>query len=202
VDILKKIVTILLVLFSVAGIVSAADLTGTATLNLNTIVPEEISHGFFDEIYDGSSGSYFGSGAVNNTKSSINIDGENSVGYYSFSTNLPNQVKVSFELSSLTNGTGSGVWYVPYQLSITKAKVDGTRFTESHSVTGSLGSSALATSSQEDPLSSLGGDVFTTSGSGLGYISLELKVTFNPGNSAVIAAGDYEGSIVATITTL
>jgi hypothetical protein len=183
---LKKILTILLILFLVAGQVGANGVPGTATLTLNTTIPEEISHGFFDEKYDGTSGSYFGYGAVNNTINSINLSGENSIGYYSFSTNLPNQVKVSFELSSLSNDTGSGVWYAPYHLSITKAEVDGNRFTSSHPVTTSLGSSALASSSQPDPLSALGGDIFTTSGSGFGFISLELKATFNSGNSTVI----------------
>ncbi len=198
---MKKILPILFILFAVAGVVSANGLPGTATLTLNTTVPEEVSHGFFDEKYEGTE-SIFGDDAVNNTKGSIDLSEENDLGYYNFTTNIPNQVKVSFALSSLSTDTGFGVWYIPYQLSITKAATDGTRFTSGHSVTGSLGSSALATLAQADPLSSLGGEVFTTSGSGVGYISLELKATFNSGNSAVIPAGDYSGTIIATITTL
>jgi len=197
----KKILPILFILFAVAGVVSANGLPGTATLTLNTTVPEEVSHGFFDEKYEGIE-SIFEDDAVNNTKSSINISGENDLGYYNFTTNIPNQVEVDFALSSLSTDTGSGVWYVPYQLSITKAATDGTRFTSGHTVTGSLGSSSLATLAEADPLSSLGGEVFTTSGSGVGFISLELKATFNSGNSTVVPAGDYTGSIVATITTL
>ena len=198
---MKKILPILFILFAVAGVVSANGLPGTATLTLNTTVPEEVSHGFFDEKYEGIE-SIFEDDAVNNTKSSINISGENDLGYYNFTTNIPNQVEVDFALSSLSTDTGSGVWYVPYQLSITKAATDGTRFTSGHTVTGSLGSSSLATLAEADPLSSLGGEVFTTSGSGVGFISLELKATFNSGNSTVVPAGDYTGSIVATITTL
>ncbi len=198
---MKKILSILFILFAVAAVVSADGLPGTATLTLNTTVLEEVSHGFFDEKYEGTE-SFFESEAVNNTKSSINLSGANDLGYYNFRTNAPNQVEVSFALSSLSSDTGFGVWYVPYQLTITKEETDGTRFTSGHTVTSTLGSSALATQAEADPLSSLGGEVFFTTGSGAGFISLELKATFNSGNSAVIPAGDYSGSIIATITSL
>lgn len=198
---MKKLFANLLIILVFVGTLFAADLPGTATLTLSTTVDDYVYHGFFSDLP--SSEIVFGEDhAINNAiedfaPNSASVD----FGYYGLFINLPSQVKVSFALNSLSTTAGSDVWYVPYKLSVSQAGQDGARFGSSFFTATTFGSDGAAAISGTDPLASLGGDVFTTTGSGNGYIALKLTASFNTTNLQIIPSGSYSGSIVATITS-
>ncbi len=196
---MRKLLSLLLILLVFTGVLFAEELPGTATLNLATIVAEQVYHGFFSSL---ESISFDEDQAVNNTVSGVAPNASNvDFGYYALYINLPTQVKVGFTLNSLTTTAGDDLWYVPYKLSVSQAGQDGVRFGESFFTAKTFGSDSTPTVGGNDPLASLGGDVLTTSGSGNGYIALKLTASFNSGNLELIPSGSYSGSIVASITT-
>lgn len=199
---MKKLFAYLLIIFVFVGTLFAADLPGVATLTLSTTVTDYVYHGFFPEAPSGAI-VFDEEHAINNTISGIILD-DSSVdfGYYGLFINLPSQVQVSFALNSLKTTAGSDVWYVPYKLSVSQAGQDGVRFGSSFFTATTFGSDAAAAASATgDPLANSGEVVFTTSGSGNGYIALKLNASFNSTNLQRIPSGSYSGSIVATITT-
>jgi len=202
---MKKLLTILLALLVVTGVVFAAD---DATLHLKSTVEGFLKHGFYndeasvvvsdadDDIYDVDD-SYSWT-TVNSPKDNINLAGNNPLGYYNFWTNTKSNVTVTFTANSMTVSAeeAGDVWNVPYKLSFEVEEKDG-RLEGIELNVSSIGSTAIGSTTAAANASNV---LFTTSGTGSGYISIELVADFNSGNYDVLPEGTYTGTIVAAIT--
>lgn len=211
---MKKLLTILLALLVVTGVVFADDLTvpGDATLSLTSSVSGFIHHGFFEEV---AAAHKTGTGtnatdytATGNTKVVNMSSTTNNLGFYSLWTNSLTNVTVSFIANSLTTSIGAGenptVWNVPYTLTATLSGGANEGGRLAGEGTGALTNSwfgietPVVGATNASPM----GDskvVFSTTGSGSGYISIALNAAFNTDNATALPEGTYTGTIVASV---
>lgn len=202
---MKKLLTILLALLVVTGVVFAA-LPGNATLHLESSVAGFLKHGFFEDLasevadFDelAASSSYT---TVADPRDGIDLSGENELGYYNFWSNSKSNVVVTFTANSMKvlAAEAGADWYVPYKLSFTLEE-DEDRFDGiSILAAGSIGSMDIGATNATQSYSEV---LFTTTGSGSGYISIKLDADFNQSNHTVLPEGTYTGTIVAAITSV
>jgi hypothetical protein len=212
---MKKLLVVLLVLcvslvalFAEEGVISTRDLT------LNGEVEGVLVHGF--------------NGSVFTTKSQIlsrldgNVEGEGdlevdvnlrsndaqTIGYYAFYSNLISQSTVTFTSSFvLTKGplaSDNSTWEVPFRLGIEKIMQSpsaGRTFNDSNFSNPSSAAAGrragISLAADQDI------ELFTTTGSGLGYRAYKLSARFDgDGNDILPEGDDYTETIVATCTTI
>lgn len=204
---MKKLLSVLLVLLVVGGMAfgDTNEAGGTATLTLGATQTAKTVHGFGNTAY-----TTFGAilnanekdptALADNSKTELDLESNDaqSVGYYTFASNLSSGVTVSFVANPLTATISEDVHYVPYKISWTKSAgtvtvVDSyidlgitTAITDSTTVIAASGSTTIFDSATP---------------TGPKWAQLSLSVYFDgTGNTAYgLPAVAFQGSVVATI---
>jgi len=207
---MKKLLSVLLVLLVVGGMAFGAtdEAGGTATLTLGATQTAKTVHGFGNTAYT-TFGAILNANEENptaladNSKTELNLESDDaqSVGYYTFASNLSRGVTVSFVANPLTATIGEDVHYVPYKISWTKSA--GTVTVVDSNI--DLGITPAITDSKPSttPIAASASTTVFNSATPTGpkWAQLSLSVYFNgTGNTAYgLPAVAFQGSVVATI---